>query len=135
LVAGPSGYGLPLVRAEDCTERDIALMTLVRSDDLGHQGVAGFSSLLRELRASGLPVVFLPGVIHLPTVPGHRKVNRIDLGTADKLCVAALAIERVANAWTREGPFCVLELGSAFTAAVVVSEHGEIIDGVGGSAG
>src|SRR4051812_13498600 len=61
LIAGPSGYGLPLVRAEDCTEREIALMTLVRSDDLGHQGVAGFSSLLRELRDSGLPVVFLPG--------------------------------------------------------------------------
>ena len=33
LIAGPSGYGLPLVRVEDCTDRDAALMTLVRPGD------------------------------------------------------------------------------------------------------
>jgi len=84
LIAGPSGYGLPLMHAADCTERDLALMTLVRPDERGpddarRQGVLGFSSLLRAFRASDLPVVFLPGVIHLPTVPAHRKINRIDL--------------------------------------------------------
>jgi predicted butyrate kinase (DUF1464 family) len=54
LVAGPSGYGLPLVRGADCTERDRALMTLVRPDERaeeGRRGVLGFASLLRELCA------------------------------------------------------------------------------------
>src|SRR5579884_2726436 len=68
LVAGPSGYGLPLVRAADCTDRDLALLSLVRPDDPRHAGVAGFSAVVRAFRASDLPVVFLPGVIHLPTV-------------------------------------------------------------------
>jgi predicted butyrate kinase (DUF1464 family) len=128
LIAGPSGYGLPLVRAADCTDSDLALMTLVRPGDAGRQGVAGFSSLLRALRASGLPVVFLPGVVHLPTVPAHRKINRIDLGTPDKLCVAALALYQSA------GAACVVELGSAFTACVVI-DGGRVADGVGGTSG
>jgi predicted butyrate kinase (DUF1464 family) len=136
LVAGPSGYGLPLVRAADCTDAQLALMSLVRPDERdAASGVAGFSPVIRAFRDSGLPVVFLPGVVHLPTVPHHRKLNRIDLGTADKLCVAALAIERVSDTWTREGPICVVELGTAFTAAVVVNERGELIDGAGGTSG
>src|SRR5207249_4668806 len=64
LIAGPSGYGLPLVRAGDCTDRDIALLTLVRSDDAGRGGaVAGFRAVVAALRTSALPIVFLPGVI------------------------------------------------------------------------
>jgi predicted butyrate kinase (DUF1464 family) len=136
LVAGPSGYGLPLVSAADCTDAHLDLMALVRPDERGAAGgVGGFTAVARSFRDSGLPVVFLPGVVHLPTVPAHRKLNRIDLGTADKLCVAALAVERVSGTWTREGPICVLEIGSAFTAAVVVNERGEVIDGVGGTGG
>jgi len=135
LVAGPSGYGLPLVRAADCTDAQLALMSLVRPDDRAAGGVPGFSAVARAFRDSGLPVVFLPGVIHLPTVPAHRKLNRVDLGTADKLCVAALAVERISNAWTREGPVCVVELGTGFTAAVVLNQRGEVVDGVGGTGG
>ena len=142
LIAGPSGYGLPLVRAADCTPRDLALMTLVRPDERGpddarRQGVLGFSSLLRELMASKLPVVFLPGVIHLPTVPAHRKINRIDLGTADKLCVAALALaQRTRKLGMDVSAYhgCVVELGSAFTACLVLS-GGRIVDGLGGTSG
>jgi predicted butyrate kinase (DUF1464 family) len=142
LIAGPSGYGLPLVRAADCTERDLALMTLVRPDERGpedarRQGVLGFTSLLRELRASNLPVVFLPGVIHLSTVPPHRKINRIDLGTADKLCVAALVLaQRPPRLGMEWGEYygCVVELGSAFTACLVLSK-GRVVDGLGGTSG
>ncbi len=132
LVAGPSGYGLPLVRADACTDRDLALMSLVRPDDSGRGGlgVLGFSAVVRAFRSSGLPAVFLPGVIHLPTVPAHRKVNRIDLGTPDKLCVAALAATQMEGG--RCG--CVVELGTAFTSCLVL-DGGRVVHGVGGSAG
>jgi predicted butyrate kinase (DUF1464 family) len=142
LIAGPSGYGLPLIRAADCTERDLALMTLVRPDERGpddarRQGVLGFSSLLRALGASNLPLIFLPGVLHLPTVPSHRKINRIDLGTADKLCVAALALARRTHQLgigLEAYHGCVVELGSAFTACLILSD-GQIVDGLGGTSG
>jgi predicted butyrate kinase (DUF1464 family) len=142
LIAGPSGYGLPLIRAADCTERELRLMTLVRADERGpddprRQGVTGFASLLRELRASELEVMFLPGVIHLPTVPGHRKIHRIDLGTADKLCVAALALaqrSRKLKVSLSAYHGCVVELGSVFTACLVLS-GGQIADGLGGTCG
>jgi predicted butyrate kinase (DUF1464 family) len=142
LIAGPSGYGLPLVRAADCSERDRALMTLVRPDERGpddarRQGVLGFSSLVRQFIASDLPVIFLPGVIHLPTVPAHRKFNRIDLGTADKLCVAALAlVQRTRKLEIDYSAYhgCIVELGSAFTACLVVN-GGQIVDGLGGTSG
>jgi predicted butyrate kinase (DUF1464 family) len=138
LVYGPSGYGLPLVAAADVGERELAEMVLVRSDE-GEQdtGIGGMRSLLRALARSGLPVVFGPGVIHLPTVPRHRKYNRIDLGTADKVCAAAYAIvdqsARRAIAMHRTA-MVLLELGGAFTAALAIAD-GEIVDGVGGSSG
>lgn len=130
LIAGPSGYGLPLVRAADCTDARLNLMSLVRPDERAAKGVGGFSAMLRALRDSGLPVVFLPGVIHLPTVPVHRKLNRIDLGTADKLCVAALALAQ----HNRDEPALVVEFGSAFTALVVLKDK-QIVDGLGGTCG
>ncbi len=133
LIAGPSGYGLPLRRAQECTDFEQVLLTLVRPDEQGRQqGVLGFGALVRALQTSSLPVVFLPGVIHLPTVPVHRKRDRIDLGTPDKLCVAALAVAQLAEDTSRT--FCVVELGSAFTACLVVQD-GQIVDGVGGTSG
>jgi predicted butyrate kinase (DUF1464 family) len=138
LVYGPSGYGLPLVAAADVRERQLAEMVLVRPDEASADtGVGGMRSLLRALAHSGLPVVFGPGVIHLPSVPRHRKYNRIDLGTADKVCAAAYAIvdqsARRAIA-LRETALVLLELGGAFTAALAIA-GGEIVDGVGGSSG
>ena len=138
LVYGPSGYGVPLVAAADVGERQLAEMVLVRPDEASADtGVGGMRSLLRALAHSGLPVVFGPGVIHLPSVPRHRKYNRIDLGTADKVCAAAYAIvdqsARRAIA-LRETALVLLELGGAFTAALAI-EGGQIVDGVGGSSG
>jgi predicted butyrate kinase (DUF1464 family) len=81
--------------------------------------------------------VFTPGVIHLETVPAHRKLNRVDLGTADKVCAAALAIaaecERRRQA-CEETSLILLELGGAFTAGLAV-EGGQIVDGLGGTTG
>ena len=138
LIYGPSGYGLPLVRARDVGERQLAEMVLVRGDEAhADTGVGGMRSLLRTLAGSGLPVVFGPGVVHLPTVPPHRKYNRIDLGTADKVCAAAYAIVDQSARWSiplDQTAMVLVELGGAFTAVLAVS-GGQIVDGMGGSSG
>ena len=138
LVLGPAGYGLPLVPVDQVGERELALMLLVREDEPhGRVGVGGMRSIVRALVASGLPVVFGPGAIHLPTIPAYRKWNRIDLGTADKVASAALCIADQANRLGvefAETSFVMLELGGAFSAALVVV-GGRIVDGLGGSAG
>jgi predicted butyrate kinase (DUF1464 family) len=138
LVYGPSGYGLPLVAATRVGDLELSEMVLVRPDEVrADAGVGGMRSLLRALAGSGLPVVFGPGAIHLPTVPRHRKYNRIDLGTADKVCAAACAIADQANrrgATVHDAAMILLELGGAFTAALAI-DRGQIIDGMGGSSG
>jgi predicted butyrate kinase (DUF1464 family) len=100
-------------------------------------GIGGLGALMRALARSSLPVVFTPSVMHLPTVPTHRKLNRVDLGTADKVCAAALAIDdqmRRRRCGLNDTSFILLELGGAFTAAVAVA-GGRILDGIGGSTG
>jgi predicted butyrate kinase (DUF1464 family) len=138
LVYGPSGYGLPLVAAADVGERQLAEMVLVRHDQASADtGIGGMRSLLRALTHSGLPLVFGPGVIHLRSVPRYRKYNRIDLGTADKVCAAAYAIvdQSVRRAIAlRETSLVLVELGGAFTAALAIAQ-GAIVDGLGGSSG
>jgi predicted butyrate kinase (DUF1464 family) len=138
LIYGPSGYGLPLVAAVDTGERELAEMVLVRPDEAhADAGVGGLRSLLRALVDSGLPVVFGPGVIHLASVPPHRKYNRIDMGTADKVSAAAYAIadqsSRLGIA-PHQSSMVLIELGGAFTAALAI-DGGQIVDGVGGSSG
>ncbi len=138
LVYGPSGYGLPLVGAAEVGERELAEMVLVRADEThADAGVGGLRSLLHALVSSGLPIVFGPGVIHLPSVPPHRKYNRIDMGTADKVCAAAYAIAdqsaRLGIA-PHDSAMVLLEMGGAFTAALGINS-GQIVDGMGGSSG
>ena len=92
---------------------------------------------MRALIAAGLPLVFGPGAIHLPTIPAYRKWNRIDMGTADKVASAALCIAdqaRRLGVEFAETSFVMLELGGAFSAALAV-DGGRIVDGLGGSAG
>ena len=135
LIAGPSGYGLPCVAATALTERDLRLAFLAAEGESG--GIGGLRGLVRAMSGSGLPVVLTPGVIHLPSVPAHRKVNRVDMGTADKVCAVALAVREQADrrrCAISETAFILLELGGAFTAAIAV-EDGRIVDGVGGSSG
>jgi predicted butyrate kinase (DUF1464 family) len=138
LVLGPAGYGLPFVPVEQVGERELALMLLLRDDEPhGRVGVGGMRSILRALIASGLPLVFGPGAIHLPTIPAYRKWNRIDMGTADKVASVALCIADQAlrlGVDFAETSFVMLELGGAFSAALAV-DGGRIVDGLGGSAG
>jgi predicted butyrate kinase (DUF1464 family) len=135
LIAGPSGYGLPLVPIEAVGERELTLLCLAQPGD--GSPIGGLRTLVRLLREARLPVIFTPAVIHLPTVPAHRKVNRVDLGTADKVCAAAAAIEeqgRRLDVPYAETSFVLVELGGAFTAVLSV-EGGCIVGGQGGSSG
>ncbi|MBU2602292.1 MAG: DUF1464 family protein [Actinobacteria bacterium] len=138
IIVGPSGYGLPWVGVEDLGPREIDLMLLgdKREGSLGTI-VAGMGGILQALKESGLPLCFAPGVIHLPTVPAHRKANRIDMGTADKLCAVALGIwdqARRLGVPYDEVSFVYMEMGGAFTAVTAV-EDGRIVDGSGGTSG
>ena len=135
LIVGPSGYGLPLVPGLELTEDDLRLAVLTESGESG--GLGGLSSLIRALASSRLPVVFTPGVVHLPSVPAYRKINRVDMGTADKVCAVALAIDeqrRRRRCAPGDVSLILLELGGAFTAAVAV-DRGRIVDGLGGTSG
>jgi predicted butyrate kinase (DUF1464 family) len=138
LIAAPSGYGLPLLPVGALDQRELDLAVLVRPEDREQpERVGGLRTMLELMRTRGLPAVLLPGVVHLDSVPPHRKVNRIDMGTADKVCVAALGVSDQAR---RLGlppdrtAFVLLELGGFFTAALGVT-RGQIVDGIGGSAG
>jgi predicted butyrate kinase (DUF1464 family) len=134
-IVGPSGYGMPVTRGSEVTEDALRLAFLAAPGEAG--GIGGLTALARALAGSSQPVVFIPGVVHLATVPAYRKVNRVDLGTADKVCAAALAIveQQTRRGWTfDEVSFILLELGGAFTAGLAVA-GGRIVDGVGGSAG
>ena len=135
LVAGPSGYGLPLIAARDLTEADLRLAYL--PDEGRDGGIKGLRTLTRALAQSTVPVVLTPGVVHLASVPPHRKVNRVDMGTADKVCAVALAVHEQAKrrgCRERDVSFILVELGGAFTAAIAV-EEGRIVDGAGGTSG
>ena len=134
LIAGPSGYGLPLVGSR-LTEPDIRLAYLAPEGETG--GIGGLRRLAQALAQSRLPLVFTPGVIHLTTVPAYRKLNRVDLGTADKVAAAALGIWSQAHRLrisAAQASFILLELGGAFTALVAV-DGGRIVDGIGGTSG
>ncbi|MCX8193681.1 MAG: DUF1464 family protein [Nitrososphaeria archaeon] len=135
LVVGPSGYGIPLKHISEITDEDLFLMTLVRPDDVEIPVLVGLRKAIKELKKHDLNIYFIPGVIHLPTVPLHRKVNAIDLGTADKLCCAALALydyslrHRIPY---EEVSILVVEVGYGYNAVMAI-DRGVLVDGVGGT--
>jgi predicted butyrate kinase (DUF1464 family) len=138
LIAAPSGYGLPLVPIEEFGDRERFLFTLVDERERNRIPVlGGMGKMIPLMKSSGLPFLFIPGVIHLPTVPEHRKANKIDMGTADKLCCLVLGIfdqARRYNLAFKETSFILVEVGGAYTAVMAVSE-GKVVDGLGGSVG
>ena len=93
LVAGPSGYGLPLVRGgrltEDAPRPDVA--GPARRAGLG-VGVIGFRSWVRALRRLGLPGRLPPRRDPPADDPRPPQAQRDRPGHADKVAVAALAL-------------------------------------------
>ncbi len=112
-------------------------MSLVRLADRGREsGVIGFRAWVRAFCRTDVPIVFLPGGLHLPTIPPHRKVNSVDIGTADKVCVAALALwfDSQNTGGFDRSTFAVVEIGTAFSAIMVV-QSGRLVDAAAGTRG
>ena len=134
MIVGPSGYGLPPTPIKDITEKELTMMV---PDDKSIPLYDGIRMVIRLMQKEGFPVWFTPGVIHLSTVPVHRKANKLDMGTADKVCCTALAIRDQAKSYGIDPPttsFILAEVGFAFNAVTAV-ENGKIVDGLGGTSG
>ena len=134
IIVGPSGYGLPLTQIRDMTDRELTLMV---PDDKSIPLYDGIRMVLRLMQQRGFPVYFTPGVIHLRTVPAYRKANKMDMGTADKVCCVALAIRDQAELYGIDysaTSFILAEVGYAFNAVIGV-DRGRIVDGFGGTSG
>jgi len=134
VIIAPSGYGLPNRRLSEISEREMFELTLVREGERVPvlDGMKKFFTIVRE---ADLEVLFLPGVIQLPTVPRWRKFNKIDMGTADKMCVGALSVELVSQkkgVTYSEVNHIVVELGGGYNCVVTI-EKGRIINGIGGT--
>lgn len=131
VIVGPSAMGLPVTHITDLTDLGLAQATLGKNTEVDI-AIRRFIRMQQELK---LNVFFTPGIIQLPTVPRHRKRNRVDLGTADKTCIAALALWSYASSYDKDyqdATFMVLELGFGFNAIMAV-EQGKLIDGIGGT--
>jgi predicted butyrate kinase (DUF1464 family) len=125
----PSGFGIPVKRVQELDDRDRFEIAL-RRDAPSERGLSHF---LLALQVSRVNAYCIPAVKLLPSVPIHRKINRVDMGTSDKLCAAAYLISRSHERGPRleEIDFILLEVGAAFRAIVAV-QGGKIVDGLGG---
>ncbi len=95
-IIAPSGYGLPNRNLSEISERVLFELTLVREGE-EVPVLEAMKKFLAIVGEAGLEIFFLPGVIQLPTVPRWRKFNKIDMGTADKMCIGAFSVEMVAQ--------------------------------------
>ncbi len=130
IAAGLSGYGLPIKKFSELDEVDIFLMTL----NFEQERSLGLRKIIEIARERNLELYTIPGVIHLPTVPDWRKINKIDMGTTDKLCSAVLAVYQLSNDVPLEKQnFVMAEVG--YFNAFIGIRGGRVVDGIGGSSG
>lgn len=134
LMVAPSGFGLPLKDVHELTEQDI-FFTLLKFDQKEKNKLVGLGEVLRLIKTQKIAGIIVPGVKHLPTVPRHQKINKIDMGTADKICTAVTGIRDQIERFKispEDTNFIMVEIGYGFTAVLAI-ENGQIIDGIGGS--
>jgi len=133
-VVAPSGHGIPLKPIAEITDDDILTANLRKAKD---EPVMGVGRILQVMRDAGITGHVIPGVKQLGSVKEYLKYNKIDMGTADKVCVAAAGIVDQAKELSlpfEETGFILVEVGIGFNATLAV-EHGQIIDGIGGTLG
>ncbi|NVM28230.1 MAG: DUF1464 family protein [Candidatus Helarchaeota archaeon] len=134
LVVAPSGHGLPNTPIQALTERDLFFLTVKKKISAK---ITGLGEIARLLKEKGFKGYFIPSVKLLETVPTHRKINKIDMGTADKVCSAALGIHDQSirlNIDYSDVSFILVEMGTGFNAILGI-QNGQIVDGIGGSQG
>jgi len=124
--AGLSGYGLPPKRIGEIDDHEFFQITL----NMEKEQTLGLRRVIELIRVKELNILTIPAVIHLPTVPAHRKMNRIDMGTYDKICSVAYVLYN----YGVEESFILAELGYGFNAFIAVKD-GKIVDGIGGTSG
>lgn len=149
LIVGPSGYGVEVTSLRDVEnpgEFMRAVLLLLRREDyeaaLGRRelGIMVYSAMIKlemEMKLLGLPVCYIPAVIQLSTVPGYRKINKLDMGTVDKMCAVVLGVydqSRRLGIPYSDVSFIQIESGFGYNAVIGV-EGGRIVDGIGGTTG
>lgn len=147
-IVGPSGYGVPVTFGNEILDpRRFAVEILLLSTEediengvkIGEIGIWVYDALAKVVtylvNHYRDRVLFIPSVIQLQTVPWYRKINRIDMGTVDKLASAFLAIY---NESIRESKslndinIIVAEIGFGYIGIIAVKE-GRVVDGIGGT--
>lgn len=149
LISGPSGYGVEPTRIEEIPESIFEewyynyILLTTKAEILKGIGEGVFGAILYKnmtdfsvwMRRERFPVIFIPGVIQLPTVPYYRKINKMDMGTADKLAVTVLGVHDQARRFGipySEVSFILVEVGFGYNAVMGI-EKGRVVDGIGGS--
>jgi len=147
IVAGPSGYGVPVTFNRDIVDpyrfalevllltREEDLKSGIKFDELGIRVYEAITKVAVEFWRRDLPVCYIPSCILLPTIPSHRKVNKLDMGTADKMATAVLGVFDQSTKYNidyEEVNFILVELGFGYNAAIAVNK-GMIIDSIGGT--
>lgn len=151
LIVGPSGHGVELTYLRDLeleTLKDwyLTYILLLKREDLesaleeNNPGIMVYSAMTEsaeKMKKKDLPVCYIPGVINLTTVPEHRKINNLDMGTVDKLCSGILGIHdqsRSHDVSYSDVSFILVEMGAGYNATLAV-DGGKIVDGIGGTMG
>ncbi len=131
-LVAPSGFGIPLKQVQELTSQDYFEITLRKRST---NPTMGLQKILEIMGHKSWNAIVLPGIKYLPTIPAYRKINIIDMGTADKLCIAVVGIKDIMQrnqVKCSEVNIIVVELGSAFNSIIAI-EKGRIIDAIGGS--
>lgn len=144
-VAGPSGYGVPVTFSHEVIDPwrfGVEVLLLSRPEDIEEgvrrrdPGIMVYKALAEAVvelcRDRETRTVFIPGVVHLPTLRPGAKYNRVDLGTADKLAVTLLAVYQYYGREPGKANMMVLEMGYGYNALMAV-EEGRITWGLGGT--
>lgn len=132
ILIAPSGFGVPFKPAKEINKSDIFKMTMKRQDESFIS--LGLQKVIETLGKQSWNAYYIPGVKQFKTVPAYRKINVLDMGTADKVCSAVTCMWELFNAGRplESMDFIMLEIGSSFSAAVAV-KSGKFINGLGGS--